>query len=515
MKPWSHRQEIAAKLHIEGKGFEGGAGLKPTGRKASVLNKAVRPEDEKLCVSVEDAIKRSGLKDGMTISFHHHFRGGDYILNNVVEEIARLGYKNMTLAASSLSAVHSPLIKHIESGVITKIHTSGLRGELAEAISAGILEEPVIIRSHGGRARAIESGDVHVDVAFLGASSADAYGNANGMFGDTVCGSLGYAQVDAEYADQVIIITDHLAEYPNMPASITQQQVDFVVRVEQIGDPNKISTGATRFTKNPKDLLIAKKAAEVIQASEYFKNGFSFQTGSGGASLAVSRFLKEYMDTQDIKARFALGGITEPMVALHEAGYIEHLFDVQCFDRAAADSIGRNKNHHEITASQYANPHTKGSVTNKLDIVILSALEIDADFNVNVMTASDGVLMGASGGHSDTAACAKMTVIVAPLLRGRIPTLVDQVQTVITPGTSVDVLVTDRGTAVHPNRKDLQERFKEAGIETVSIDSLVQKAKDIVGEPAEIPYTDKVVGVVEYRDGTWMDVIYGVKRSGD
>lgn len=515
MKPWSHRQETAAKLHIEGKAFEGGAGVNPSGRKASVLNKAVRPGDEKLCATIEDAIKRSGLKDGMTISFHHHFRGGDYILNNVVEEIARLGFKNLTLAASSLSAVHSPLIKHIESGVITKIHTSGLRGELAEAISAGILEEPVVIRSHGGRARAIESGDVHVDVAFLGASSADAYGNANGMFGDTVCGSLGYAQVDAEYADQVVIITDHLADYPNMPASITQQQVDFVVRVEQIGDPNKISTGATRFTKNPKDLLIAKKAAEVIQASEYFKNGFSFQTGSGGAALAVSRFLKEYMDSQDIRARFALGGITEPMVALHEAGYIEHLFDVQCFDRAAAQSIGRNKNHHEITASQYANPHTKGSVTNKLDIVILSALEIDADFNVNVMTASDGVLMGASGGHSDTAACAKMTVIVAPLLRGRIPTLVDQVQTVITPGTSVDVLVTDRGIAVHPNRKDLQETFKEAGIETVSIESLVQKAKDIVGEPAEIPYTDKVVGVVEYRDGTWMDVIYGVKRSGD
>ncbi len=515
MKPWSHRQEVACSLREDGKKFIGSKGVDPTGRKTAVLNKVVRPGDEKLCEGISDAIIKSGLKDGMTVSFHHHFRGGDYILNNVMDEIAKMGYKDITIASSSLSSVHAPLIKHIESGVITKIHTSGLRGELAQAISAGLMDEPVVIRSHGGRARAIESGDLKIDVAFLGVSSSDAYGNANGMFGDTICGSLGYALVDAEYADQVVVITDQLADYPNMPASITQQQVDFVVSVEQIGDPNKISTGATRFTKNPKDLLIAKKAAEVIQASEYFREGFSFQTGSGGAALAVSRFLKDHMDTRGIKARFALGGITEPMVALHEAGYIEHLFDVQCFDLAAAQSIGKNKNHHEITASQYANPHTKGSVTNKLDIVILSALEIDKAFNVNVMTASDGVLMGASGGHSDTAACAKMTVIVAPLIRGRIPTVVDQVQTVITPGSSVDVLVTDRGIAVHPDRTDLQEAFAKAGIETVTVEALIQKAKDIVGEPAEIPYSDKVIGVVEYRDGTWMDVIYGVERSGD
>jgi len=28
-------------------------------------------------VSLEEAIRLTGLKDGMTISFHHHFRGGD------------------------------------------------------------------------------------------------------------------------------------------------------------------------------------------------------------------------------------------------------------------------------------------------------------------------------------------------------------------------------------------------------------------------------------------------------
>ncbi len=84
----------------------------------------------------------SGLKDGMTISFHHHFRGGDKVVNLVVDKLADMGYKNLHLAASSLSDVHAPLLRHIKSGVVTRISTSGLRGELAQAISEG----------HNGRA---------------------------------------------------------------------------------------------------------------------------------------------------------------------------------------------------------------------------------------------------------------------------------------------------------------------------------------------------------------------------
>ena len=41
-------------------------------------------QSPKLC-SLEEAIRRSGLKDGMTISFHHHFRGGDKVVNMVVD----------------------------------------------------------------------------------------------------------------------------------------------------------------------------------------------------------------------------------------------------------------------------------------------------------------------------------------------------------------------------------------------------------------------------------------------
>ena len=92
----------------------------------------------KLVPSLEEAIRRTGLKDGMTISFHHHFRNGDHIINTVVDKLAEMGYKNLTLAASSLAAVHAPLIRHIQNGVITHIETSGMRGELAEQESGHV-----------------------------------------------------------------------------------------------------------------------------------------------------------------------------------------------------------------------------------------------------------------------------------------------------------------------------------------------------------------------------------------
>ena len=114
-------------------------------------------KDRKLCASLEEAIKRSGLKDGMTVSFHHAFRAGDFIVNMVMDKIAEMGFKNLTLASSSLIDSHHPIINHIKNGVVTKIYSSGLRGELAEQISRGLLDEPVNIHSHGGRVHLVKS----------------------------------------------------------------------------------------------------------------------------------------------------------------------------------------------------------------------------------------------------------------------------------------------------------------------------------------------------------------------
>ncbi len=464
--------------------------------------------------TLEEAIRKSGLKDGMTISFHHHFRGGDKIINMVVAKLAEMGFKNLTLASSSLIDVHEPLIEHIKNGVVTQLHTSGLRGNLANEVSHGLMEKPVIFRSHGARGHAIMSGELHIDVAFLGASSCDPMGNACGFSrsenAKSICGSLGYAIPDAKMADHTIILTDDLVNYPNTPNAISEADVESVVVVDSVGDSSKISSGAIRDTKNPRDILLAKSAAKVIENSGYFKDGFSMQTGSGGASLAVTKYLRQGMLDRGIKASFALGGITSHMVKLHEEGLIERLIDVQSFDKVAAESLKNDPMHKEVAANEYASYQEKGSATHLLDIVILSALEVDVNFNVNVLVGSDGIIRGAIGGHPDTAQDSALSVIVCPLLRGRIPCVVDEVTTHITPGSNIDVVVTEYGIAVNPARPEIKERLVAAGLNIVDIHDLAAKARSIIGDPAPLPFGDKVVGIVLNRDGRVQDVIKNI-----
>lgn len=213
------------------------------------------------------------------------------------------------------------------------------------------------------------------------------------------------------------------------------------------------------------------------------------------------------MEAQNIKARFALGGITGQIVEMHEAGLISRILDVQSFDLMAADSLKNNRFHQQIDANYYASFFNEGAAVNELDFVVLSALEIDVNFNVNVLTGSDGVIRGAIGGHPDTAQGASLSVVVAPLTRGRIPTVVDRVQTIVTPGSTVDVLVTDQGAAVNPNRPELREKLVKAGLPIYDIQELQQRCQRIVGTPAPIRYKDRVVGVVLFRDNSLIDVI--------
>ena len=467
--------------------------------------------DYKVVESLEDVVKKT-VKDGMTISFHHHFRNGDFVFNQVMDIILKLGIKDLTLAPSSLTGVmNDKVIEAIKAGTITNITSSGMRGSLGDFVSHGGLKNPVIFRSHGNRARSIENGNIKIDVAFLGVPNSDALGNANGMNGDAVFGSLGYALMDAQYADKVVLLTDNIVDYPNTPASIKQTQVDYVVKVDKVGDPDKIGSGATRFTKDPKELKIASMVNDVIVNSPYFKDGFSFQTGSGGAALAVTRFLRQSMIDAGITASFALGGITSPTVKLLEEGLVKKVMDVQDFDKGAAASMKNNQNQQEIDASWYADPDNKGAMVDQLDVAILSALEIDTNFNVNVMTGSDGVIRGAIGGHQD-AATSKLTIISAPLVRGRIATVVPDVTTVVTPGESVDVLVTEYGIAINPRRKDLQDALSNVpGLPVYDIHDLQKLAESKVGKPEPLQFTDRTVALVEYRDGTIIDTIKQVK----
>src|SRR5208337_1067948 len=465
----------------------------------------------KFCSSLDEAIKRSGLQDGMTISFHHAFREGDKVIMTVVDTLAKMGFKKLTLAPSSLLNCHDPLVEHIKNGVITRIYSSGLRGKLGEAISNGLLELPVQIHSHGGRVHLIQTGELQIDVAFLGVSCCDEFGNANGSHGKLSCGSLGYAKVDAQFAGKVVLLTPEIVPFPNYPASISQDRVDLIVQMDDIGDPSRIGVGAARVTKNPRELLIARRAADVIEHSGYFKDGFSMQTGSGAASTAATRFLEERMSARNITAGFALGGITGAIADLHEKGLVKTVVDVQSFDSDAAKSLRTSQAHLEISANEYANPTSKAAYVDRVDVVILSALEVDLDFNVNVITGSDGVIRGASGGHCDVAAAANLVIVVAPLVRGRIPTVARRVATVVTPGESIDVLVTDHGIAVNPKRPEVEQRLRDAHLPVMAIQELRQRAVALTGEPEALEFTERVIGVVRYRDGSVIDVVRQVK----
>ncbi|WP_462415145.1 citrate lyase subunit alpha [Cloacibacillus evryensis] len=475
--------------------------------------RAAMPCRDKRAASLRAAIEKSGLTDGMTISFHHHLRNGDAVIPMVLAELEAMGFKNLTFAPSSIPDSHDCVADYIKSGLIGRLYTSGVRGKLGKLLSSGEVDIPVIIRSHGGRARAVEEGSIKIDVAFLAAPACDCLGNINGTEGPSACGSLGYAITDAKNAAHVIAVTDNLVQYPLSPKiSIPQYLVDQVVVVGSIGDPAKIATGAARITRSPVDLRIAQDSFRLMKAAGIVEPGFSFQMGVGGASLAAAVYLEEYMADKQITGSFGLGGVGGYMASMHDKGMFRTVFDVQSFDAAVTKSMISNPSHIEIDASWYANPFNAGALVNNLDCVILAALEVDTDFNVNVLTGNDGVLRGASGGHQDTAAGAKLSIIVCPSFRGGVPSVKDRVTTITTPGETVDAIVTERGICVNPRRAELLEAALKAKLPVTEITELKKEVEKLTGvpEPIEFDY-GKLLAAVEYRDGTLIDGVYAAK----
>ncbi|MBQ3023031.1 MAG: citrate lyase subunit alpha [Clostridia bacterium] len=465
----------------------------------------------KLVNSIREAISLSGLKDGMTVSFHHHLRNGDYVLNMVMDEIANMGIKDLTVNASSLFDTHMPLVGHIKNGVVTTVMTDYIAAGLGREFSRGIMKNPIQFRTHGGRPADIALGKTPIDVAFIAAPASDSMGNCSGKYGKSACGSLGYAYADAMHAKKVVVITDNLVSYPLEDWSISEDYVDFVVTVDAVGDPKGIVSGTTKITRDPVGLVMAQNAAKVIEASGLLKDGFSFQTGAGGASLAAAKFLKDIMLRKGIQGSFGLGGITGYMVDMLRSGCFQKLMDVQCFDLGAVESIRTDSRHQEISAMHYASPAAKSAVVDSLDVVILGATEIDTDFNVNVHTDSNGYIMGGSGGHSDTAAGSKLSMIIAPMFRARLPIVTDRVNCISTPGKDIDVLVTQGGIAVNPKNIELKNNLIAAGLNVVDIHDLKEKTERITGKPHRLPKGDKIVAEVIGHDLSIQDYIYNVK----
>lgn len=484
---------------------------KPFKKAGPMVTPVMNHDHDKMVKDIHEALVKCNAHDGMTVSFHHHFRDGDLVVCMVMKEIQKMGLKNITISASSLGKAHDDLVPMIEDGTITNIESSGVRGKIGEAISRGKLKGLATMRSHGGRVRALVTGETHVDIAFIGAPTCDEYGNCRGIGGKTNCGVLSYSYVDGNQADYVVAVTDCLVPFPNYPAHISMTKVDYVCVVDQIGIPEKIATGAAKPTTDQRKLMMAEYCTQVVANTPYFKDGFSYQTGVGGASIASTISLTEIMKERNIKMGFGVGGLTKPMCDLLDNGMVRVLLDTQDFDLDAVNNV-KNPNHHRISAGAYANPMNKGAFVNKLDYVILAALEVDVHFNCNVVVGSDGVITGAQGGHPDTAQGAKCTIVIAPLLQGRIPAICTDVTTVTTPGESVDIVVTDYGVAVNPARPDLLEALQKADcVPLKTIEELRDIAYSIVGEPEKVQFGDRVVGIIEARDGTIMDVVREVK----
>lgn len=464
--------------------------------------------DSKVEQSVTTALKKCGIKDGMTVSFHHQLRNGDFVLNQTLESIKDSGIKDIRLAQTALFNVHEPLIDYIKDGVVTRIEGS-VNGSVGDFISKNNpLKAPVILRSHGGRWAAIRNGELHPNIAVIAASSADERGNATGILGKSAFGNIAYSQVDAWHADKVIIVTDNLVDYPCPYREIYEGLVDCVIVVDRIGDPDKIVSGSLKITSDPMKLQIGKYCVDLMDAAGIIKNDMIFQAGAGGISLAALKYLGERLQEKNMVAGCSTGGLTEFIVNMYNNKVLKQVNCCQCFDTVAVNFV---KEHLESqsTIGEYSDHSMKGRNTDRLDTVVLGATEVDTKFNVNVNTHSDGRMLHGIGGHQDVSATANLTIITAPVFRKTNPIVRELVTTISTPGDIIDAIVTNEGIAINPKRKDLLMAVK-GNIDLVDIETLKESAYDATGGPAEPNLGDSIIGMTKYFDGTVLDNIYQV-----
>lgn len=492
--------------------FMGVGKMKPEGRKHAprVFSCADYPSNgDKRIGSLRTALEKCGLRDGMTISTHHHFRNGDLVANMLFDAVKEIGARDIRWVPSAAFPCHEHLVQYLEDGTIHHIEGS-LNGPLGKYVSEGRMRGLGVLRSHGGRYQAIQDGEVQIDIAVIAAPQADEFGNANGLYGDSACGALGFALADSQYADRVIVVTDNLVAFPCVPWQIQGNLVDWVVEVEKIGIPERIVSGTTEITRSPDRLLLAELTASFCHAAGIIREGFSFQSGAGGTSLAVGEFFRDIMRKEGIKARFARGGSNKYLVSMLEEGLVDYILDGQTFDLDGVRSMASNPGHIATSPFTSYNYHGKGNFAGLVDVVILGATEVDVNFNANVVTHSDGYLLHGIGGWQNCL-FSKTVILPLPLFRDRIPVVIDEVTTLCGPGELIDVIVTERGIAINPARKDLIEKTRNSGLPLCTIQDLKEEAEKICGKPAKAVLSDEIVAVIKWVDGTIID---SVRRVG-
>ncbi|MCO6472996.1 MAG: citrate lyase subunit alpha [Melioribacteraceae bacterium] len=494
--------------------FKGVGNYKPKGNKAKppIRSCADYPADgNKVVKNLKEALKKAGLKDGMTISTHHHLRNGDVVTNYLFDTIEEMGVKNIRWFPSASFPCHEHLIKYLDDGTIHHIEGS-MNGPLGRYTTEGKMKGVGVLRSHGGRYQAIQDGEVKIDIAVIAAPTADPFGNATGDRGKSACGLLGFALADSEYADKVIIVTDNLIPFPCHPWQIQGNNVDYVVEIDSLGDPKKIVSGTTEVTKSPDRLLIAEYVAQFMEDSGIMKDGFSFQAGAGGTNLAFAVYLKERMKKKGIKARFIRGGSTKYLVEMLEEGLTDYILDGQTFDLEGVRSMRENPGHVNTSPFTSYNYHGKGNFASMVDAVVLGATEVDLNFNANVVTHSDGYLLHGIGGWQNCL-FSKCTILAIPSFRDRIPVIVDEVTTLVGPGELIDVIVTERGIAINPKRKDLLKAVKSSSLPIRPIKEIYDEVVELCGVPKKPKANkNKVVAVIKWVDGTLLDSVFQIEK---
>jgi citrate lyase subunit alpha/citrate CoA-transferase len=91
------------------------------------------------------------------------------------------------------------------------------------------------------------------------------------------------------------------------------------------------------------------------------------------------------------------------------------------------------------------------------------------------------------------------------------------VSTVTTPGETIDAVATEAGVAVNPRRPELCRRLVAAGLAVVSIEQLRAAAAAASADAGYKPSGtgERIVAVVEYRDGTVIDIVRQILPSED
>jgi citrate lyase subunit alpha/citrate CoA-transferase len=494
--------------------FQGVGVHRPEGAKHGppIRTSADFPEDgDKRADSLKAALVKAGLADGMVISTHHHFRNGDLVANRIFDVAAELGVKDLVWAPSASFPCHAPMIRHLESGVIHHIEGS-MNGPLGDFTSLGKMKGMGILRSHGGRYQSIQDGDLHIDIAVIAAPTADAFGNATGDRGPSACGLLGFALADSEYADHVIVVTDNLVPFPCLPWQIQGNHVDQVVVVDRVGDPSQIVSGTTQVTKSPDRLLIAEYVARFVRDSGILRDGFSFQAGAGGISLAFTLYLKQMMIDANVKASFVRGGSTKYLVEMLEEGLTPCILDGQTFDLDGVRSMRENPTHVNTSPFTSYNFHGKGNFASMIDVTVLGATEVDLDFNANVVTHSDGRLLHGIGGWQNCL-LGKCVILALPSVRDRIPVLVDRVTTLVGPGELIDVIVTERGIAINPRREDLRKAVAKSSLPIRELADIKADVDRLVGGAPDPPALGtEFVAAIQWVDGTTLDAVRRVEE---